>query len=332
MGGQSNSNYTVTDDNFVEWNGDCKIVPSLSAPGFCNLESKKNFDKFPDASGATHLSMLLKSSTPDYKGFKVSFAANTLNPQFKSFKADFFLNDGVLDEDTGFTKVSVPFEEFSNNWSSYTGEPIVKCSDDASVCPTEKDKQKIQQLGLWAEGVEGEFNLEILGIYAETVTSTDAAEVVKESICTVQKDLLFKITESSADVGLPNGTADESLAQAVCCDTQFTNYPEPRNFYVDHQLFLRLDKDGVNTFYDSACGIPVMKAPIGRTFEEFKEDTSEHGWPSFRGEEIIEENITVGDDGLTIFSKCGTKLGTYETDDSGTRACLDLVCISGQEE
>ncbi|GMH90936.1 hypothetical protein TL16_g11911 [Triparma laevis f. inornata] len=177
MGGNSVSNYTVTEDNFVEWNGDCKIVPSLSAPGFCNLESKKNYDKFPDASGATHLSMLVKSSTPDYKGFKVSFAANTLNPQFKSFKADFFINDGVLDEDTGFTKVSVPFGEFSNNWSSYTGEPIVKCSDDASVCPTEKDKQKIQQLGLWAEGIEGEFNLEILGMYAETVK---AVESVKE--------------------------------------------------------------------------------------------------------------------------------------------------------
>ena len=234
-----------------------------------------------------------------------------------------------MDEETGYFKVSVPFTSFSNNWSSYTGEPIVKCSDDESVCPTEKDKAKIQQLGLWAEGVEGDFNLSFLGFYAETIAA--APKAVKTGGCTVQTDLLFSITETSADVVLPNGSADESLSQAVCCDADFAAYPEPRNFYLDKKLFVRLEKDTVNTFYDSACGIPVFKAPIGRTYEEFKADTAEHGWPSFRGDEVIEENITVGDDGLTIYSKCGTKLGTYETDDSGTRACIDLVCIAGVE-
>jgi len=38
----------------------------------------------------------------------------------------------------------VPYTEFSNNWSSYTGEAIVKCVDDDSVCPTEKDKKKVR--------------------------------------------------------------------------------------------------------------------------------------------------------------------------------------------
>ncbi|GMH55903.1 hypothetical protein TrRE_jg8414 [Triparma retinervis] len=328
MGGLSTSNYTVV-DNKVEWNGSCEIVPSLKAPGFCNLESKKNFDKFPDATGATHITLLLASSTPDYEGFKFSFAANTFNPQFKSFKADFFFKDGVEDEETGFTKISIPFTEFSNNWSSYTGEAIVKCVDDESVCPKEKDKAKIQQLGLWTEGVEGDFNLEILGVYAETIASTAP---VKAASCKVQSDLKFSITETSAEVGLPGGSVDESLSQAVCCDADFDAYPEPRNFYLDKQLFREISKSGVTTFYDSACGIPVFQAPVGRSFADFKSDTSSHGWPSFRGEEVLKENVVVGDDGLTIYSKCGTKLGTYETDDSGTRACIDLVCIAGNEQ
>ena len=200
MGGVSESTYNVTDDE-VEWNGSCKVVPSLSAPGFCNLESKKNFDKFPDASGATHLTLLVKSTTPEYQGFKFSFAANTLNPQFKSFKSDFFITaDTPTDPSTGYAKVSIPFSSFSNNWSSYTGEPIVKCSDDASVCPTEKDKSKIQQLGLWAEGVEGDFNLSILGVYAETV-SADTSKLFKG--CTVQSDIKFGITEVGPSVTKP---------------------------------------------------------------------------------------------------------------------------------
>lgn len=44
MGGQSNSDFTVDDDaDRLNWNGEVKIVPSLSAPGFCNLETSKNY-------------------------------------------------------------------------------------------------------------------------------------------------------------------------------------------------------------------------------------------------------------------------------------------------
>ena len=83
MGGQSNSDYKV-DGDLLKWDGEVKIVPSLSAPGFANLETSKNYlDNFPDASGSSHVTLVIKTSTPDYQGFKVSFAANTINPQFK---------------------------------------------------------------------------------------------------------------------------------------------------------------------------------------------------------------------------------------------------------
>jgi hypothetical protein len=73
-----------------------------------------------------------------------------------------------IDEATGFYRVDIPLTEFSNNWSSYTGEAIVKCVDDDSVCPSAKALKKIQQIGFWAEGVEGHFNLDIKGVYVDS--------------------------------------------------------------------------------------------------------------------------------------------------------------------
>merc|ERR1719379_1829514 len=74
MGGVSNSTWTVDKRNgMANWVGDCRIVPSLQAPGFCNAETSNPFTtSFGDASGFTHLLILLKSRV-DYKGFKISF-------------------------------------------------------------------------------------------------------------------------------------------------------------------------------------------------------------------------------------------------------------------
>lgn len=57
--------------------------------------------------------------------------------------------------------IYIPVNEFSNDWSSYTGEPITKCSDDPSVCPTDKSLNDIRQIGFWMEGAEGDFNFEV---------------------------------------------------------------------------------------------------------------------------------------------------------------------------
>jgi hypothetical protein len=119
--------------------------------------------QWPDASAYSHL-LIRARSTVDYKGFKVSFGADTLNLQFKCFKADFIM------QSTGeWEEIAIPFNEFSNNWSSYTGEPIVKCSEDPSVCPTEKSLKDISQLGFWMEGSEGSFHFEVESIRAGNV-------------------------------------------------------------------------------------------------------------------------------------------------------------------
>jgi hypothetical protein len=57
-------------------------------------------------------------------------------------KFSFFIHYLVLFRE----EIAIPFTEFSNDWSSYTGEPITKCVDDPSVCPSDKNLQDISQV------------------------------------------------------------------------------------------------------------------------------------------------------------------------------------------
>lgn len=168
MGGLSTSTFVISSDTKTAvWNGTVQIVPSLKAPGFCNAETDNAFtSKFPDASSFTHLMLKVRTSTPEYAGFKFSFAADTINPQFKSFKGDFNVTG------TDWQWVTIPFASgFSNDWSPYTGECSTKdptgkqhycCdADHQDKCPTTKNLQSIEQLGLWTEGAQGDFHLEI---------------------------------------------------------------------------------------------------------------------------------------------------------------------------
>jgi peptide methionine sulfoxide reductase MsrB len=94
----------------------------------------------------------------------------------------------------------------------------------------------------------------------------------------------------------------------------------------------KVDQTGVTTFYDTVCGIPLFQAPVGRSFQEWVAETSEHGWPSFRTKEIVAGNsyTNVTEKGIVeVYSSCGTYLGTNLADDSGDRYCMDLSCISG---
>jgi peptide methionine sulfoxide reductase MsrB len=96
----------------------------------------------------------------------------------------------------------------------------------------------------------------------------------------------------------------------------------------------QIDSTGVTTFYDSVCGIPVFQAPINRSFNDWKKETTNHGWPSFRSAEVIAGNsyVNVSSSGENaVYSKCGTYLGSNLPDESGDRFCIDLSCISGNE-
>ena len=179
MGGRSSGTWSVDAvGKFGKFNGTVLDVPSLSAPGFIKVNSAPNpnptpnpnphpnlgFIKaaadgaFADASSAAagDLVLMVRSSTPSYTGFQVSFASGTVAPPYACagggaipfsrgcFKAPFAVPAG-----DAFTAVRVPFHAFSDKWSPSTGKQTSTCADDADVCPTAEKLSAIKRLEVW---------------------------------------------------------------------------------------------------------------------------------------------------------------------------------------
>jgi len=86
--------------------------------------------------------------------------------------------------------------------------------------------------------------------------------------------------------------------------------------------------DGEVTFYDSNTGRPLFYAPRGRTWKDFVIESKQHGWPSFRDEEVNWEFVRVLPNGECV-SVDGTHLGHNLPDGKGNRYCVNLVSIAG---
>ena len=82
------------------------------------------------------------------------------------------------------------------------------------------------------------------------------------------------------------------------------------------------------TFYDTVSCAPLFVAPVGRSWAAFLQESSRHGWPSFRDEEVVHENVRVLPDSETV-STAGTHLGHNLPDAKGNRYCINLVSIAG---
>ena len=106
-----------------------------------------------------------------------------------------------------------------------------------------------------------------------------------------------------------------------------THGAEWKGSYVN--FFGELDANGITTFYDSVCGLPLFRAPIGRSFAEWKKETVNHGWPSFRKEEMVAENVKFY--GNEMRSACDVHLGHNLPDYSGDRYCINMVCMAGRQ-
>jgi len=172
MGGQSTGTWSLKDGAGV-MDGEVVNVPSLKAPGFIKAAGD---GKFADISEFIDGSLVLKvrSSTPEYAGFRVSFAAGALNNAFACagggglplsrgcFKQKFSVPAG-----SEFVDVKVPFNTFSDKWSSATGEHTKECKDDKDVCPSAERLSKIERLEFWGEGADGKLHLEIQSVSAE---------------------------------------------------------------------------------------------------------------------------------------------------------------------
>lgn len=180
MGGQSVATATVEDGHGI-LDGEVKIVPALSAPGFITAQADMKVDASSVADG--ELVMRVRSTTPDYTGFKISFAASALNPTFSCasgggtalgrgcFKSPFTVPAG-----DDFTEIRIPLSEFSDKWNAATGELTTLCKDDPSVCPSANTLKRVQRVAVWGEGAAGKVHVEV-----DSISIQPAAKHVEAS-------------------------------------------------------------------------------------------------------------------------------------------------------
>ena len=105
-----------------------------------------------------------------------------------------------------------------------------------------------------------------------------------------------------------------SLASRICSFNR--HYAEPSGSFESTSYFSEIDRTKETTYYDSVTGRPLFIAPRGRTFEAFAAESRSHGWPSFRDEEVVWNDVRVLPDGECV-STAGTHLGHNLPDRKG---------------
>eukprot|EP01036_Dinobryon_divergens_P026373 gene26373-35011_t len=115
-------------------------------------------------------------------------------------------------------------------------------------------------------------------------------------------------------------------ADRICCFNR--HYAEYAGYWESTSFLDEVDKEKEITFFDSVTGKPLFIAPRGRSFEDFRKESLSHGWPSFRDNEVVWENVRCLKNGEAI-SIDGTHLGHNLPDRKGNRYCINLVSVAG---
>merc|ERR1712113_1211765 len=175
MGGRSTGTWSLG-NGFGIMDGEVVNVPSLKAPGFIKAAAD---GKFPDVSEFIDGSLVLKvrSTTPEFAGYRVSFVSGAVSPDFSCagggglpFSRGCYKSKFSVPAGSDFVEVKLPFNTFSDKWSSATGEQTTTCAEDASVCPTASKLAKIQRVEFWGEGALGKLHLEVQSVSAESAS------------------------------------------------------------------------------------------------------------------------------------------------------------------
>ena len=120
---------------------------------------------------------------------------------------------------------------------------------------------------------------------------------------------------------------DVETADRICNFNR--HYAEYAGYWEATNFLEEVDREKETTYYDSVSGKPLFIAPRGRSFEDFQKESKSHGWPSFRDEEVVWENVRCLKDGEAI-SVDGTHLGHNLPDKTGNRYCINLVSVAGR--
>jgi len=170
MGGQSVSSWHITSTAngtaVGAWEGVCRIVPSLDAPGFVFARTDKQLTaRFPPLWMSDGLLLTMRNIVGNVTLFQVAFCDSRLNPyrcQFGTYKANFTLPPAPM---ASFATVHVPWTRFSDKWSRSTGKHT------AEHPPPEASLSKVSQVQIWVEGMAGRFSVELEGIRARCKSS-----------------------------------------------------------------------------------------------------------------------------------------------------------------
>ncbi|RYH30761.1 hypothetical protein EON65_04230 [archaeon] len=119
---------------------------------------------------------------------------------------------------------------------------------------------------------------------------------------------------------------DISTADRICCFNR--HYAEHSGYWEGTSFLSEVNSNEETTFYDAITGKPLFIAPRGRAFEDFKKESISHGWPSFRDQEVVWENVRCLANGEAV-SVDGTHLGHNLPDRKGNRYCINLVSVAG---
>lgn len=123
---------------------------------------------------------------------------------------------------------------------------------------------------------------------------------------------------------------DHQLADRICNFNR--HYAEHAGYFLETDWLQEVDASGEpTTYYDANSGKPLFQAPVGRSFEDFLQESKAHGWPSFRDEEVNWQYVRVLPDGECV-SVDGTHLGHNIPDRKGNRYCINLVSVAGSPE
>jgi peptide methionine sulfoxide reductase MsrB len=120
---------------------------------------------------------------------------------------------------------------------------------------------------------------------------------------------------------------DGETADRICSFNR--HYAEYGGYWKTTNFLKEVDRTVQTVYYDSVSGKPLFVAPVGRSFEEFARESDSHGWPSFRDQEVVWENMRILPDGESV-SVDGTHLGHNIPDRAGNRYCINLVSVAGR--
>jgi hypothetical protein len=258
MGGKSTGTFVVNESEKVGvFHGSVEIVSFLNAPGFIKAETTKG-ESWPDVSSCEGLQFALRSSTPSYEGFRVSFGNKRPPDAFPysyGFKANMKLDAG---DASAFQTVQLPFDQFTDKWDAGTGDAIVTCAENKEYCPDEASLKSLFSVAVWGEGVEGEADLEIKSVAAYGCKGTSSSSSVgseSESSHSTESEETFK--------GIPEETASDGDIISI---EDFSNPIHEWRTMNDPVMGGQSTSsvsvgDGIATFEGTCAIVPFLKAP-----------------------------------------------------------------------